>query len=116
LAPEAAPLARGFVREVVDGSVPSSILADALLLTTEIVTNAVRHAGGGPDDSIELTVSIDHDQLRVVVRDPGAGFDPSDHRPSEEGGWGLILVKSVATRWGVRPRTGGTDVWFDLTR
>jgi anti-sigma regulatory factor (Ser/Thr protein kinase) len=112
--PEAAPAARGFVREVVDTHVPIGTLHDALLLTTELVTNSVRHADGGADDPIELVVSSDQDTLRVQVRDRGSGFDPSEHQTSQQGGWGLFLVKRVATRWGVRPLEGATEVWFEI--
>jgi anti-sigma regulatory factor (Ser/Thr protein kinase) len=112
--PEAASAAREFVREVVDGHLPTETLHDALLLTTELVTNAVRHWDAGSDDVIELEVSADQDTLRVVVRDRGPGFDPSERRPSEEGGWGLFLVERVATRWGVRPRGDATEVWFEI--
>ena len=88
---------------------------DAMLLTSELVTNAVRHAGQGSEDQIELMVSVDTDLLRVSVRDRGPGFDPGAARArSEHGGWGLDLVRRLSSRWGVDRNGDGTDVWFEI--
>ena len=107
--------ARRFVRETAAPTTPRQVLDDAMLLTSELVTNAVRHAGHTSDDPIELTVSVDDDVLRVSVRDRGPGFDPSEVPVrSEEGGWGLNLVRRLSSRWGVTPADDGTDVWFEI--
>jgi anti-sigma regulatory factor (Ser/Thr protein kinase) len=107
--------ARRFVKETVAPATPTQVLDDAMLLTSELVTNAVRHAGHTSDDPIELTVSVDDDVLRVSVRDRGPGFDPSEVPVrSEEGGWGLNLVRRLSSRWGVTPADDGTDVWFEI--
>jgi anti-sigma regulatory factor (Ser/Thr protein kinase) len=107
--------ARRFVKEAVAPTAPMRVLDDAMLLTSELVTNAVRHAGHTSDDPIELTVSVDDDVVRVSVRDRGPGFDPSEVPVrSEEGGWGLNLVRRLSSRWGVTPADDGTDVWFEI--
>jgi anti-sigma regulatory factor (Ser/Thr protein kinase) len=91
------------------------VLDDAMLLTSELVTNAVRHAGHTSDDPIELTVFVDSEVLRVSVRDQGPGFDPSEVPVrSDEGGWGLNLVRRLSSRWGVTHVDDGTDVWFEI--
>ena len=114
-APEAASAARGFVREAIDSRVSPGALGDALLLTTELVTNAYRHAVSEEGQPIEVEVSIDDEALRVSVRDRGEGFDPeASHRRTDEGGWGLDLIKAVARDWGVEPVDGSTEVWFEL--
>lgn len=113
--PEAFAEARRFVREAVAGSAPTQVLHDSILLTSELVTNAVRHAGRSADDPVEIIVSIDARTLRVTVRDRGSGFDPTEVRDrSDDGGWGLDLVRRLSSRWGVEPRPGGTDVWFEV--
>ena len=107
--------ARRFVRESV-GPVPGGIVDDAVLLTSELVTNAVRHAGLDDRDAIEVTVSVDTRVLRISVMDRGPGFDPDAvvRRRSDEGGWGLDLVRRLSSRWGVDRRDVGTDVWFEI--
>ena len=52
----------------------------------------------------------------MEVADPGRGFDPASVTgPREIGGYGLFLVKRIASRWGVDP-TDGVNVWFELDR
>lgn len=85
----------------------------AALLTSELVTNAVRH--GTPP--ILLRVDCGHDSVTVVVSDCGGGIplapSPSLERP---GGRGLELVHQLAQQWGVTPLDGsGKEVWFLLT-
>lgn len=113
--PSAFVEARRFVRDTAGAAVPSSLIDDAVLLASELVTNAVRHADGSPDDPIEITVSIDERALAVSVRDRGVGFEPEEPPVrSDQGGWGLNLVRSLSSRWGVTPREPGTEVWFEL--
>jgi anti-sigma regulatory factor (Ser/Thr protein kinase) len=107
--------ARRFVRESV-GRVPRRIIDDAVLLTSELVTNAVRHGGLDDRDAIEVTVSVDARVLRITVRDRGPGFDPEAvaRRRSDEGGWGLDLLQRLSSRWGVDREELGTTVWFEI--
>jgi anti-sigma regulatory factor (Ser/Thr protein kinase) len=98
------------------GDLDAQLLADAILLTNELVTNAIRHAGaeGAP---IEVSVSLDEGVIRVNVRDTGPGFDPDRTRKrTADGGWGLDLVRSLSSRWGVERLDEGTDVWFEIDR
>jgi len=94
------------------GRVSEGRLRDVVLLVSELVTNAVRHASG---DQVRLVVTLDDRALRVEVHDPGAGFDlrepaPDPVRPS---GWRLYLVAELADRWGV-DRAPRTRVWFEM--
>ena len=86
------------------------------LLVTELITNAVRHAGCRT--WIELGVEIYPDSVRAEVLDCGSGFQPPErpepHR-DRTGGWGLCLVDQLADRWGVAP-DDVTRVWFELGR
>jgi len=87
-----------------------------LLLVCELVNNAVRHGGAGEDEVIELELSsLDDGRVGVQVSDPGVGFEhtPRDQPLDEEGGWGLVLIESMAERWGVE-HDGRTRVWFEL--
>jgi len=85
------------------------------LLTSELVTNAIKHAGMGPDERIVLAARLTADFARVEVRDTGRGFDP-DARHAVRG-YGLRLMDMLASRWGVdHDEDIGTRVWFEVDR
>jgi signal transduction histidine kinase len=96
---------------------PAELESTLLLLTCELVNNGVRHGGAAEDQIIELELSaLEAGVVRVQVTDPGVGFDPAprDMPLDEEGGWGLVLIESMAERWGVEHEDGRTRVWFEL--
>jgi anti-sigma regulatory factor (Ser/Thr protein kinase) len=86
---------------------------DLRLLTSELVTNAIRH-GTCPEDEnrIELVLWPADGHYWLAVSDPGTGKPVVGHpTPDSEGGRGLLLVDHLATTWTVRPRpTRGTSV------
>jgi len=95
---------------------PAELESTLLLLTCELVNNAVRHGGAVEDQIIELELSaLDGGHVRVQVSDPGVGFEhaPRDQPLDEEGGWGLVLIESMAESWGVEHEER-TRVWFEL--
>lgn len=109
-APTLARVAVGAVGSRLTGAVAS----DIELLTTEVVANAVRHAHLDPSQEIVLRVVIDGN-LRVEVTDPGPPFEATTRRPAgEESGWGLFLLDTIATSWGVEPEGAGKTVWFEV--
>jgi phosphoserine phosphatase RsbU/P len=115
--PDSSVEARRFVRETAAHEVDPQLLDDALLLTNELVTNAVRHAGHDREDPIEVEISVEDRSLRVTVRDKGPGFDPTGPKErTEDGGWGLDLVRTLSSRWGVERSDAGNDVWFEIDR
>ncbi|MEA2125285.1 MAG: serine/threonine-protein kinase RsbW [Solirubrobacteraceae bacterium] len=95
-------------------------LGDVRLLVSELVTNSLRHADLGPEDSIVLNVSVDDAIVRVEVADPGKGFDLDGRAddPQTVEGWGLYLVSTLSDRWGVQRTDIGIAnvVWFELDR
>jgi anti-sigma regulatory factor (Ser/Thr protein kinase) len=112
--PEAAVRARralGRLRSEVDGPTLESLR----LLVTELISNAVRHAGA---PTVDLLVLVSQPAVRVEVTDRGPGFDPDRRRVDRdrEGGWGLFLVERLADRWGVAREDLSTRVWFELER
>jgi anti-sigma regulatory factor (Ser/Thr protein kinase) len=81
----------------------------AVLLTSEVVTNAVRYA------SQPIRVAITADRTRIVVAT--TDDDPRTPqlrtaRPEARGGRGLFLVEAIASRWGIVPHPPGKTVWF----
>lgn len=109
------PEAVARARRAIDGlgaRLPDPDRRDLRLLASEVVTNALRHAGGGP---VELAVELAGDRARLEVLDGGRGFDPPPGGPRSRGdsGWGLVLVDALADRWGVE-RGRRTRVWIEL--
>jgi anti-sigma regulatory factor (Ser/Thr protein kinase) len=87
---------------------------DAVLLVSELVTNAVKC--GPEDEAIRVIVSTDDKATRFTVHDLGLGPLPEMRAPADPapGGHGLRLVDALADRWGVE--RGSTRVWFELDR
>ena len=110
--PEAVGAAR---RILVSKGLDADLDHTVCLLTSELVTNSIRHAGLGPDDRIVLAARLTPDFARVEVRDGGPGFDPDIRH--QVGGFGLRMVDTLASRWGVdRDAAGSTRVWFEVDR
>jgi anti-sigma regulatory factor (Ser/Thr protein kinase) len=110
--PEAAGIARAAVRDEL-AAISPSVVCDAELLTSELVTNAVHHAGLGPADTIELSIDLSPELLHVGVIDDGPGFEKAVQRGTVDGGWGLLLVETMSDRWGVSGNQA-TEVWFEI--
>lgn len=113
--PRAGIVARQKVRDR-NGAFPASLRDDLLLLLTELVTNAVRHSGMGPEQSVSVALSWREGRVRTEVGDPGRTFTRAQARParSESGGMGLIIVDRLAQRWGVTRTPTGTSVWCEI--
>lgn len=95
----------------VDGAVADS----AILLVSELVTNAIVH--GAPP--VELRVCIPDDHLHVEVHD--ADREAAVHLPraaslphERMGGRGLRLVDSLSSRWGLDEDERGKWIWFEI--
>jgi len=112
--PSAAAAARNALRAL-EPRMEGHVLDDIRLLVSELVTNAIRHAGGASAGDIGLDVSIEDGRVRVEVADPGPGFVPRerDADKTRPGGWGLYLVDRIADRWGV-VRNSANRVWFEI--
>lgn len=110
--------ARAEVRELMAGHQSNADIANLVLLTSELVTNAVVHPRTAKPAPIALRIIRYEDGVRVEVEDSGAGFDPGAVPVGEEGGRGLFLVDSCAASWGasrVRGERGQRFcVWFEL--
>ena len=114
--PRAPAAARHWVRERLAEHVSRTVLDDALLLISELVTNSVLHGGPANGAPITLRLVLEAGAVRLEVTDPGEHGAvlprPPDH--AHGGGFGLDLVARLAASWGVDDR-GGTRVWFLLS-
>jgi DNA-binding NarL/FixJ family response regulator len=90
-------------------------LADSVtLLVSELVTNAVIHAGS----DVEVLVRLTGETACVEVTDSSeSALAPREASMEDASGRGLALVEAMARRWGVRPCPGGgKTVWFEVDR
>jgi phosphoserine phosphatase RsbU/P len=111
--------ARALVRAVLAEAQITDLLDEALLLTTELSTNAVLHAG----TDLDIEVVVDQAGLTVTVTDFAGGLvEKLTTGPNGDGGLlaergrGLLLVDHFASRWGTTHLPTGKGVWFRLDR
>jgi anti-sigma regulatory factor (Ser/Thr protein kinase) len=104
--------ARRFVRDVLTTRQVGDKIVDTVeLLTSEVVTNAIVHAGAGP----ALVVRLGRGRVRVEVHDTISSVplrlvaDP--YSPS---GRGMAIVEELAGDWGVDHIPEGKRVWFEV--
>lgn len=86
--------------------------ADAELMVSELIGNAILHAG----TEISVTVRCTRERAVVEVHD-GSPVLPEvrAHEPTRPGGHGLRIVDALAFRWGVEPTANdGKTVWFEV--
>jgi len=105
--------ARGFVAHVLNGC---ALTDTAVLLTSELVTNALAHTLSGTGGSLEVIVWRDTDSVLVAVLDDGSDRSPGTLGADleSESGRGLGLVAALADRWGHQGGTAARAVWFLL--
>ncbi|WP_424533780.1 ATP-binding protein [Sphaerisporangium viridialbum] len=105
--------ARAFVAGLLGDEHPC--LDDAMLLTSELAANVVRHA---VEREFLVSVAFPGTAVMVTVEDGGSSKIPHLRRPADDetDGRGLGLVDTLASRWGFERRPTGTLVWFELAR
>ncbi|WP_455771244.1 SpoIIE family protein phosphatase [Streptomyces halstedii] len=109
--------ARAFVRDTLQGWGYTDVVDDAVVLTSELVTNAVVHAGTAADvlclrteDGVRVEVSDHYPEREIPLQSSGLDFGS----PDREGGRGLLLCAALASRWGVEYTPEHKHVWFQL--
>lgn len=111
--PTSARACRRFLLETLEDWKADQFADAAVLLLSELVTNAVLHAG----TQIDVELQLDRDVLRVEVRDGDPRIPSVRHYSVLSGtGRGLALVAGTAKTWDAEalPDTGGKRVWFEL--
>lgn len=109
--------ARAFVRDTLQGWGFTDVVDDAVVLTSELVTNAVVHAGTAADvacmrtdTGVRVEVGDRYPEREVPLQSAGVQFGS----PDREGGRGLLLCAALASRWGVEYTATNKQVWFQL--
>ncbi|GAA3138659.1 hypothetical protein GCM10020001_071450 [Nonomuraea salmonea] len=116
--PQAPAHARKFVRQVLGEWRLSHLAEDAVLLTSELVTNAVLHAGTGVELTCRLDVDATPAKLEIEVEDhhPARTIPPAGEPPSGDAtsGRGLALAGMLADAWGVTYTKRAKRVWVRM--
>jgi transcriptional regulator with XRE-family HTH domain len=107
--PYAPALARAGLAATAVG-IPVEAFDRAALLTSELVTNSVRHAGS---EWIEVEIELSDKCLRMDVVDQSRETIRPRTR-NGDGGWGLVVLTELATRWGVERSATGKKIWVEL--
>ncbi|MFF1685082.1 SpoIIE family protein phosphatase [Streptomyces sp. NPDC058254] len=99
------------------GAVPQGLVDNAVLLVSELVTNAVVYAG----TDIDVVCRLERDPdtgvavvVEVVDRHPSRGVRAAADARHGEPGYGLQLVSALSQAWGVTYRRSEKRVWFRL--
>lgn len=111
--PRSAWQARRITADILAGRAEGDTLHNALLVVSELVSNAVNHAG----TSVSVGISVSEEGVvRVEVGD-GRTWPPRPRNPAPDsvGGRGLLLVEALSDRWGVETRDDGKVVWAEVT-
>ncbi|MCU1373462.1 MAG: sle [Actinomycetia bacterium] len=107
--------ARRFVRSCLVAWGHEAETDTAVLLTSEVVTNAIVHGPQLADAEVNLQLRLTTHRVRIEVFDGGvvlpavAGVDAD-----ELSGRGLFMVDTMASHWGVTPNPFGKSVWFEV--
>ncbi len=104
------------VLKAMAGDLEGPMLDDVLLLTSELVSNCVKYGDADPKSDVHVSYSTPDGVVRVEVRGPGRGFELEMPvmDPTTPGGFGLLIMETVASNWGLRD--GGRSVWFEVPR
>lgn len=111
--PEAPAIARAALRQIKELGAAHD---DAILIASELVTNAVVHSGGSPADTIQVRAVLMGGDVSISVHDSGLSGDTPHLRNThvlQADGRGLRIVDSLARRWGFELDCGHR-VWAEL--
>jgi anti-sigma regulatory factor (Ser/Thr protein kinase) len=101
--------ARRFVQGVLRDIVSPADLEAVVLLTSEVVTNAVMHAG----TAIDLVVRTVQGCIQIESSDQGDQTPVVLNPASDDGrGRGMKIIDALSQEWGVTPTARGKTVWF----
>ena len=112
--PSSVSVARGRIgAELRQAGLSATAMADAALVTSELLSNSILHARPLPDACIRISWILSATDVEIIVSDGGSATRPRAARPSLSsiGGRGLGIVEHLCSSWGVRADERGTTVW-----
>lgn len=107
-----------FADQLDGGGVEGTDREDAVLVLSELVSNAVKHAAPLPTGEIKVRWAIERDSVHVEITDGGAMTRPHAGvaAVSALGGRGLDIVRHVSSQWGVTEGRDSVTVWAEVAR
>jgi anti-sigma regulatory factor (Ser/Thr protein kinase) len=104
---------RRLAAELTAAGVFEGVVGDAVLVVSELLSNAIRHARPLPGAKLLLAWALVDGAVEVAVSDGGASTRPMTAQASVSslGGRGLDIVEYLARSWGVRTEDTGLTVW-----
>jgi len=116
-APSSVATARGrLATDLREAGMMAAAIGDAALVLSELLSNAIRHAGPLPGCTVRVAWTLAGGSLRVSVSDGGGPTRPRAERSSVSalGGRGLAIVEHLSSNWGIRSSGGRMTVWAVL--
>jgi anti-sigma regulatory factor (Ser/Thr protein kinase) len=116
-APASVAVARQRLTADLDAAgVVDAAVGDVVLVVSELLSNAIRHAQPLPGARVQVAWAVDDGSVEVAVSDGGAPTRPYPAHASVSalGGRGLDIVEYLARTWGVRADSQGLTVWAVL--
>jgi len=94
--------------------VDAAVIDDSVVIISELVTNAVRHAAPGVRAKLRMECTVGPDGLCLEVSDGGSSAGPPLHERGAVGGRGLFIVAALADSWSFHRTDAGTVVTAQL--
>jgi anti-sigma regulatory factor (Ser/Thr protein kinase) len=113
-APASVALARRrLAAELTAAGIFDAVVGDAVLVVSELLSNAIRHARPLAGSNLLVAWALDNGAVEVAVSDGGAATRPMTAQAtvSSLGGRGLDIVEYLARSWGIRADDTGLTVW-----
>lgn len=111
----AAVVRRRLAGVLADLGVMQDTVDDVLLVASEVVGNAIRHARAIGTDALDVSWSVDGSYLTLSVIDGSADL-PIRRQPDAAmpAGRGLAIVEALSDAWGAEPIAAGKRVWVRI--
>ena len=107
---------RRLVSDLFEGGFYGSTVSDAVLVLSELLSNALRHGTPLPGSCLRVAWQLGADSVQVSVSDGGGSTRPELGEPTHAttGGRGLRIVAKLSRRWGTASDEEGTTVWAEV--
>jgi hypothetical protein len=86
-----------------------SYVTVAAIVLHELIVTSLQHQPSATDHPVEVEGRFEDRRLHLRVCGPNDGFRSADRPPKQIGGWGMLLVNALASRWGIDQ---GSHTWM----